>query len=181
MANRLVPWYGGILCLLLLAGCVPYPIYRAPLPEAPPPVLPVDTLATGGTLEIPASDHRLPRVEPPEPAPLIVPKSGPIDTTGAYQIGYASHYGKKAQGRRTASGERYNPQKLTAAHRLLPLGTRIRVTNLGNGRHVEVWVNDRGPFVRGRIVDLSYAAAEQLEMLGAGTVRVMLELVEGRR
>jgi rare lipoprotein A len=149
--------------------------------EAPAPVLPADTLATGGALSISPGDHKAPRVEPPEPVPPPSSEAGAVDTTEAYQIGYASHYGKAWKGRRTASGERYSPQKLTAAHRVLPLGTRIRVTNLRNGRHVEVWVNDRGPFVRGRIVDLSYAAAEQLEMLGTGTARVMIELAESLR
>ena len=68
--------------------------------------------------------------------------------------------------------------KLTAAHRVLPLGTRIKVTHLGNGHWVEVKVNDRGPFIEGRILDLSFAAALELEMVKAGTAKVMIELVD---
>ncbi len=68
--------------------------------------------------------------------------------------------------------------KLTAAHRVLPLGTHIRVTNLSNGRWVEVKVNDRGPFIEGRILDLSFAAALEIEMVQAGTARVMIEIIK---
>jgi rare lipoprotein A len=91
--------------------------------------------------------------------------------------GIASWYGKKFHGRRTASGERYDMHQLTAAHKTLPFGTRVRVTNLDNGRRVVVRINDRGPFIKGRIIDLSYAAARQVEMLEAGTARVRVEVV----
>jgi rare lipoprotein A len=100
-----------------------------------------------------------------------------IDTSKAYQIGVASYYGKKFHGRKTANGEVFNMYKLTAAHRVLPLGTRVRVTNMKNGRWVEVKVNDRGPFIEGRVLDLSFAAALELEMVQAGTARVMIEIV----
>jgi rare lipoprotein A len=89
--------------------------------------------------------------------------------------GTASYYGKAHHGKRTASGERFNQNALTAAHRTLPFGTRVRVTNLDNGRSVVVRINDRGPFGRGRIIDLSKAAAEQLNMLRTGTAPVRLE------
>jgi rare lipoprotein A len=79
-------------------------------------------------------------------------------------------------GRKTASGERYSHRKLTAAHRTLKFGTTVRVTRLDDGRSVVVRVNDRGPFTRGRIIDLSRAAAERLGMIRAGTARVRLEL-----
>ena len=101
-----------------------------------------------------------------------------IDTSRAYQIGVASYYGSKFQGRTTASGAVFDMYRLTAAHRVLPLGTRIRVTNLSNGRWVDVEVNDRGPFVEGRILDVSYAAALELEMVAPGTARVMIEILE---
>jgi len=91
--------------------------------------------------------------------------------------GIASYYGHELAGNRTASGERFNPQALTAAHRTLPLGTKLRVTNLSNGRSVVVRVNDRGPFVGKRILDLSLAAARQINMVGAGHARVALEIV----
>lgn len=89
--------------------------------------------------------------------------------------GTASYYGKAHHGKRTASGERFNQNALTAAHRTLPFGTRVKVTNLDNGRSVVVRINDRGPFGRGRIIDLSKAAAEQLNMLRSGTAPVRLE------
>ena len=89
--------------------------------------------------------------------------------------GTASYYGKAHHGKRTASGERFNQNALTAAHRTLAFGTRVKVTNLDNGRSVVVRINDRGPFGRGRIIDVSKAAAEQLNMLRSGTARVCLE------
>ena len=101
-----------------------------------------------------------------------------LDTSNAYQIGVASYYGKKFHKRPTASGEIFNMYKLTAAHRVLPLGTVVRVTNLSNGRWVEVKVNDRGPFIEGRILDLSFAAALELEMVEAGTTTVMIEILK---
>lgn len=94
------------------------------------------------------------------------------------QKGKASWYGPGFRGRKTASGERFNPHRLTAAHRKLPLGTKAKVTNLRNGRTVEVEINDRGPYVRGRIIDLSKAAAEYLGMKQAGTTLVLLEVTE---
>ena len=91
--------------------------------------------------------------------------------------GVASYYGHELAGNRTASGERFNPQALTAAHRSLPMGTRIRVTNQANGRSVVVRINDRGPFARGRIIDVSLAAAREIAMVRSGTARVRLEIV----
>lgn len=96
-----------------------------------------------------------------------------------FQSGVASFYGKKFQGRRTASGERYDAHKLTAAHRTLPLGSYARVTAPGNGRTVVVRINDRGPFTRGRAIDLSYAAAAALGLQRAGTLQVNIESVGG--
>ena len=89
--------------------------------------------------------------------------------------GMASFYGPGFEGRATASGERFDPADLTAAHRTLPFGTRVRVTNLDNGRSVVVRINDRGPYAKGRILDLSLAAARALDMLHRGTARVRLE------
>ncbi len=91
--------------------------------------------------------------------------------------GVASWYGQPFHGRRTASGERYDMHELTAAHKTLPFGTVVEVHNLDNGRSVRVRINDRGPFVRGRIIDLSRAAARELDMVGPGTARVELLLV----
>ena len=97
----------------------------------------------------------------------------------APSTGMASYYAAKYHGRPTASGERFDNGKLTAAHRTLPFGTRVRVTNLANGRSVTVRVNDRGPFGQGRIIDLSRTAAERIDMVRAGVVRVRVEPVGG--
>ena len=88
--------------------------------------------------------------------------------------GIASYYGHEFAGKRTANGEIFNPASLTAAHRSAAFGSRIRVTNIANGRDVIVRVNDRGPWTGGRIIDVSHAAAKQLGMLGSGTARVKL-------
>jgi len=96
---------------------------------------------------------------------------------GGAQYGLASWYGRDFQGRPTASGELFDMYAYTAAHRDLPFGTRVRVTNEANGRSVVVRINDRGPWVEGRILDLSYAAAKQLGMIEAGVVRVRLEVL----
>ena len=98
-----------------------------------------------------------------------------------YQVGPASWYGDYFQGKTTASGEPYDKNDLTAAHPFLPLGTRIRVTNLHNGRAVILRINDRGPVVDGRIIDVSYSAARLLGMSGTGVQRVRLDLAPERR
>ncbi|HEX6375358.1 MAG TPA: septal ring lytic transglycosylase RlpA family protein [Allosphingosinicella sp.] len=98
----------------------------------------------------------------------------------AYQTigqGEASYYGHELAGNRTASGERFNPYGLTAAHRTLPLGTKLRVTNVANGRSVIVRVNDRGPFVRSRVIDVSLGAAREIQMVRSGKAQVRLEIV----
>src|SRR5438309_11172638 len=105
------------------------------------------------------------RTSPPAPPPVI----------DGVQLGVASWYGPGFHGNRTANGEIYDQYELTAAHRTLPLGTRVMVTNLSNGRAVEVRINDRGPFVDGRAIDLSYAAARVLRMVGPGTARVRID------
>jgi rare lipoprotein A len=93
-----------------------------------------------------------------------------------YEVGTASWYGSYFEGRTTASGEPYNMYDLTAAHPTLPLGTWVRVTNLRNGRRIYVRINDRGPIVPGRIIDLSYGAAEALHFGDKGLQRVRLDL-----
>jgi len=95
-----------------------------------------------------------------------------------YQIGTASWYGSYFDGKPTASGEAYDMYDLTAAHPTLPLGSYVRVTNLHNGRAVVVRVNDRGPIVQGRIIDLSYGAAEVLQFQGKGLQRVRLDIIK---
>src|ERR1700730_9216188 len=95
-----------------------------------------------------------------------------------YQIGTASWYGDYFQGKATASGEPYNMYDLTAAHPTLPLGSWVRVTNLRNGRAVVVRINDRGPVVPGRIIDLSYSTARLLQFKAQGLQRVRLDVVK---
>jgi len=105
-----------------------------------------------------------------------------IDACGFRQEGIASWYGAPFHGRKTASGETYNMHARTAAHKTLPLGTFVRVRSLENGKESIVRINDRGPFARGRIIDLSYRAAREIEMIGPGTARVdilALEKVRG--
>lgn len=89
--------------------------------------------------------------------------------------GVASFY---SEGTETANGEKFNPNELTAAHPTLPFGTKLRVTNTSNGQSVTVRINDRGPFVQGRVVDVSYSAAQALGMVGAGTAKVKLDVVQ---
>lgn len=100
------------------------------------------------------------------------------DTLTYYQIGHASWYGKRFQGKRTASGENYDIYKYTAAHRSLPFGTRLLVRNLENGKEITVKVNDRGPYLKSRIVDLSYAAAAKLGFIDKGITKVGIIIVD---
>jgi len=94
------------------------------------------------------------------------------------QTGAASWYGQAHHGKKTASGEAFDMYALTAAHRSLPLGTRIRVTNVANGRAIDVRINDRGPAIPGRIIDLSYGAARALGAVGDGVFRVRIAILE---
>lgn len=103
--------------------------------------------------------------------------SSPRHAGSGAEIGIASWYGKPFHGRKTASGERYNMNAMTAAHRTLPFGTVLRVTYLSTGRSVRVRINDRGPFVEGRIIDLSRGAARKLGSYKAGIVKVRLDVI----
>lgn len=113
---------------------------------------------------------------PPQPAPPSVPQR----PGGIYvEQGIASWYGVPFNGRRTSDGEIYDMYQFTAAHRTLPFGSMVQVTNLTNGKRIEVRINDRGPFVANRIIDLSLSAARALEIVGPGTAPVRLEVVGG--
>ncbi len=102
-----------------------------------------------------------------------------LKTTGWSQTGIASYYGPEWHGRRTANGERLNIHAMTAAHKRLPFGTRVKVTNLSNGKSVIVRINDRGPFVRGRIIDLTDGAARRIGITPrSGIARVRIEKLE---
>ncbi|WP_427968444.1 septal ring lytic transglycosylase RlpA family protein [Altererythrobacter sp.] len=127
----------------------------APFDEDPPAYIPVDGAVDITSLEI------------------------PFETVGQQLgSGMASYYGRKFHGRRTASGERFDMNALTAAHRTLPFGSLVRVTNPRNGRSVVVRINDRGPFARGRMIDLSRAAAEQIGLIRRGHGKVELALLK---
>jgi rare lipoprotein A len=107
----------------------------------------------------------------------IQPVSKTVKKQGPYQVGTASWYGSYFQGKPTASGEPYNMYDMTAAHMALPLGTYVKVTNLRNGRSAVLRVNDRGPFVDGRIIDVSYSAAQALDFKARGLQRVRLDVM----
>lgn len=146
--------------LVGLASCAHTP---APLPPAPtnPP------------------EPAAPPEATPEPAPEPAPPPPAAEASPREQIGIASFYGRRFHGRRTASGERYDARQLTCAHPTAPFGARLRVTELEGGRSVVVRVNDRGPFARGRIVDLSLAAARALGIVRRGVARVRVEPFDG--
>ena len=98
--------------------------------------------------------------------------------SGSSQSGIASYYGKGLHGSRTANGERHNRNEMVAAHRSLPFGTKVKVTNLSNGKEVVVKINDRGPFVKGRVIDLSYGAFSKIENPGKGITKVKLDILK---
>ncbi len=130
----------------------------------------------------PVPNHQQAQPTPTKPLPKVVKHSSrkrqsPAREHRPYQVGIASWYGKQFHGRATASGEDFDMFELTAAHRQLPLGTYVKVTNLRNGKSIVVRVNDRGPFVEGRIMDLSYGAARMLSFR-SGIERVRLDLVQ---
>jgi rare lipoprotein A len=145
-------------------------------------VEPIPRLAAALTLVALAAGCARTHQEPPTaaPAPTVSPplaRALPPEPR-ALQTGKASWYGDAHHGRKTASGETFDMNALTAAHRTLPLGTRVLVTNLANGRAIEVRINDRGPMVSDRIIDLSFAAARALGGVGAGVFRVRIAVVE---
>jgi rare lipoprotein A len=126
--------------------------------------------------------RRYPRTAPP-PAPPAAPAEFPLPAPGPrgplelVEEGVASWYGVPYHGRKSSNGEVYDMYKLTAAHRTLAFETRLRVTNLKNGKSTEVRITDRGPFVEGRVIDLSLAAARAIDMVADGVARVRLELI----
>lgn len=103
------------------------------------------------------------------------PASLPMQKGKFRQVGIASWYGPGFHGRKTASGEKFNKHAMTCAHRTLPFGTRLEVTNLLNGKKILVTVNDRGPYIRSKIIDLSYGAAKEIGMLRGGSAKVELQ------
>jgi rare lipoprotein A len=114
---------------------------------------------------------------PPPPPPSATATTSPPAAVESGETGLASWYGHPYHGRASASGEIYDMEQMTAAHRTLPFGTMVRVHDLDNEKSVDVRINDRGPFVDGRVIDLSLAAARTIEMIGPGTARVQLEIL----
>jgi rare lipoprotein A len=192
-ANRLGFPLASLGCVLALAGCAPSVVDRSALSSAEPAIRTVGQTAPhalqGGSTD---DDERAaalaPSLSAAEPQSDAQPADDDSPSASAcacsrrfLQTGLASWYGKVFHGRRTASGERYNMHALTAAHRTLPLGACVRVTAVGRERSVVVRINDRGPFVHGRIIDLSYAAAEAIGVNVAGTLPVKLEHIAPAR
>ncbi len=140
--------------------------------NVPPPPSP-GTTAPGAPRQNPSQPGRQ-NGAPPNNTP-----SSNAPAVGNVEQGLASWYGVPYHGRRAANGEIYDMYKMTAAHRTLPFNTVVRVTNLTNNETVEVRINDRGPFVEDRIIDLSLAAARAIDMVAAGTARVRVEIISG--
>jgi rare lipoprotein A len=173
----------ALLALLMLAGCAgtarqgstttPGPTAQTPRtteatpgPPAPPTQPPAATSSPS------AAEPTPPTAASPAEATPATPAADSAIGTGWTQSGIASWYGPGFHGRRTANGERFNTNELTAAHRSLPFGTRVRVKSMVNGKEVIVRINDRGPFIKGRIIDLSRAAAQMIGLVGVKQVVV---------
>lgn len=202
---RWIRRFGLISLSLWLAACAPLPVARTPedlsscrvpvgggegdtstqpCPKPPAPLQPIETLGPYVPLDSPKP--RMPRT-PPRPAVVIPPVLEPVVPASPYELsppresdqqGLASWYGARFHGRRTASGERFDSQELTAAHRTLAFGTLVCVRSAITGKAVVVRINDRGPFAHGRVIDLSQGAAEALGMIGLGIKPVELWQLE---
>lgn len=156
---------GQAIFALAAAGLITMPV-RADTPKPFTPKLDVVSV-----IDVDRDVVATPEPEAVQAAPTPEPAYEAIGE------GEASYYGHELAGNRTASGERFDPQALTAAHRTLPLGSKLRVTNKANGKSVIVRVNDRGPFAKRRVLDMSLAAAQKLSMLRAGKAMVRMELL----
>jgi rare lipoprotein A len=157
-----------LLLVLALAGCS----HHAAVTRAP-----AQTPSAGEAASPPVKSS--PSVGSPASGPPPSSERQPPIPGGYVEEGVASWYGVPFNGRRTSNGEIYDMHTLTAAHRTLPFNCVVRVTNLNNGKQTEVRINDRGPFVANRVIDLSLAAAQAIEMWGPGTANVRLEILSG--
>ncbi len=143
------------MILLLVACSTPTPTYKVRVSDAPSQI---EKQPTQRSYEVNGERYQ------------------PIASAAGYtEKGIASWYGKKFHGRKTSNGETYDMYAMTAAHKILPMNVHLKVTNLDNGRSTVVRINDRGPFVRSRIIDLSYSAAKELGVVGPGTAPVRIE------
>ena len=168
-----LPLGAVLFFVIMICGCGS----RKPVTAHPPtstapttPAEPPTETAKNSTPIPPASSKPAPRRS--KPAVLPLPQ-------GFTEEGNASWYGIPFNGRRSSNGEIYDMYKLTAAHRTYPFDTMVRVTNLSNGKSAVVRITDRGPFVDNRVIDLSFAAAQEIESIGPGVVRVRLEVISG--
>ncbi|APR34311.1 septal ring lytic transglycosylase RlpA family protein [Paraburkholderia sp. SOS3] len=184
MKTRLTRRIGGLFAFSILAGCAMPPgsgdqVGSAPLStKATQNATAMAPQAYGSASNVPAPASDADSNSASSPKGKLADASaltddGP-DVPNFRQTGRASWYGKLFHGRRTANGERFNMNALTAAHRTLPLGSYVRVTNPATNDSVVVRINDRGPYVRGRVIDLSFAAARMLHLQHAGTGRVQI-------
>lgn len=158
----------------------------AALPENQPDALAMQQQPAQNPQAVPTETPNLQAAAAPESAPAYQPQA-PMETVGQTPeaspevspdySGIASYYGDQFQGRPTASGEVFDMNQLTAAHRTLPFGSVVEVTNLNNGRTVQVLINDRGPFIKNRVIDLSYKAADTIDMIPAGIAPVNLRVI----
>jgi rare lipoprotein A len=175
-------WWACASIVLLGAGCANI------RPPAVPSASPSTATESAAKPDTASAKKHLPAVTPDPASPAVSQPSGanaantpstleaqPATaeaTTGWIEEGIASWYGPRFQGRRTANGERFNTNELTAAHKSLPFGTRVRVKSLVDGKEVVVRINDRGPYIKGRIIDLSHAAAKAIGLLGVKRVEI---------
>jgi rare lipoprotein A len=171
VARTLLP----ALALLSLGSAV----HAASPAESDLPLPPASTTDDFDTSFAPFAAEHAPLAAPADAVDLERIERQSEETGTPIGSGMASFYGKRFAGRRTASGETFDPRELTAAHRTLPFGSRVRVTNPTNGRSVVVRINDRGPYAKNREIDLSRRAAEQLGIVQAGHGMVELTLLEG--
>jgi rare lipoprotein A len=174
MNTRLSRGLGSLFAFFVLAGCATPPGGSTSASDAPLSTKNVQAGSFGPQSfgSAPVADVAVKGTPLADAQPLTDDSSSVSDF---HQAGRASWYGRSFHGRRTANGERFDMHALTAAHRTLPLGSYVRVTNPATSRSVVVRINDRGPYARGRIIDLSMAAAAALDMRHAGTARVLIE------
>jgi rare lipoprotein A len=162
-----------VFCFAIASGCAS----RNPVVNRqPPPSQPAPT--PSGTEEAAKRSTEVPAPTPSVPARKYNKQAAPPPSDYTEE-GNASWYGEPFHGRRASNGEIYDMYKLTAAHRTLPFDTIVRVTNLTNGKSTNVRITDRGPFVENRVIDLSMAAAREIESIGPGVVPVRIEIVSG--
>src|SRR5208283_1115661 len=158
-----------LITVLFLSGCA-HKKYTRQIPS--PPASPASPAAGA-----PASRPTAPATPSPTAVPGTAPAAAPAPATGYSEAGIASWYGHPYHGRPAADGEIYDMEQMVAAHRTLPFDTWVRVYDLDNNKDVEVRIIDRGPFIDGRIIDLSHAAANAIDMLGPGTAHVRMEVI----